>query len=89
MKQSSGTGLQALGTIMQRLAFEEASWPRQFIAFTLDAAVAYSAVFGAFLLLFGHKPDILSTPDFTTVVAINAVCFSLPSLVANAPPAHL
>ncbi len=74
---------------MKRLAFEEASWPRQFIAFTLDSALAYSAVFGVFMLVFGDKPDILSTRDFTIVMAINAMCFSLPSLIANATPGAL
>lgn len=85
-------GTQLLGVaggFMTKMAYKEASWPRQFIAFTLDAALAYGVVFGIFLMLFDRRPDILSTPDITIVMALNAVCFSLPSMIAGASPGAL
>lgn len=81
--------LRVPGVFMTFTAYEEASWPRQFIAFFVDAALAYGAVFGVFLMLFDRRPDILGTPDITIVMALNALFFSLPSMIAGASPGAL
>jgi uncharacterized RDD family membrane protein YckC len=63
---------------------EEASWQGQLAVFCIDTLIAFLAVLGAFTAIFGQPPDILDTFDFTVIMALNALCFSLPSVITGA-----
>lgn len=68
---------------MKKTVLREAPWFGQVCAFAIDATIGFAGVFGTFLLVFNRKPDVLTSFDFTMIVALNALLFALPSLALN------
>lgn len=49
--------------------------------FATDSAIAFAGSLGLFRLGFERAPNILASFDFTIIIAVNAVLFSLPALI--------
>lgn len=66
---------------MKTATASEASWGQQVAVFATDSIIAFAGSLGLFRLVFDRAPNILASFDFTVIIAVNALLFSLPALI--------